>query len=102
MPAAIQSNDLRLRYNSYLPDLANDNDQITIRRSTNALGYLTAWNFALTSGDPMVAETLMSAANKCIEQDIIASSRANQHGGPIRRRGYGSPRGGRGAWAARW
>jgi hypothetical protein len=102
MPGAIQSNDLRIRYNQYLANLNADTDFVLIRRSTNALGYLTAWNYAITSGDPMVAETIMSAANQCIQQMVVRSSRANQHGGPIRRRGYGSPRGGRGAWSARW
>ena len=93
MPAATQSVDIRIRYNAYFPKFVQDGDPILIRRSANTLGYLTAWNYALTSGDALIADKLFQKASALIEQRALRNSRTNQHGGPVRRRGYGRRRG---------
>lgn len=55
---ALQSNDLRLRYNVALPDLAfgtNDSSQVMIFRSDRALAYKIAEIFAEARGSELAA-----------------------------------------------
>lgn len=86
-PAAIQANDLRLRYIAMLPMLVVDTDPVQIRSSINAMAWLTAWQYALTSGDSMIADTCFQGATRFIEQMLVRSARRNQRGSH-RRRGY--------------
>jgi len=95
MPGATFSNDLRIRYNASLTMLTVDTDPVQIRHSLNAMSFLTAWNFAITSGDSMISDTLMSAAKEHISQMCVRGARRNQRGSH-RRQGYGRARGGYG------
>lgn len=91
MPGAMQSNDLRIRYNRIMQEVVYDTDPIPIRNSKDALAYLTAWEYAITSGDSMIAETLMTAAKSFIDQICTLSGRRNQRGSH-RRAGYSARR----------
>lgn len=89
-----QSTDIRLRYDARFPDVSVDSDILQIRGATNVLAYLTAWQFAITSGDSMIADAVFGVAQKMISQMATRNARRNQRGNhrriPWRRaRGYG-------------
>lgn len=88
-----QSKDIRLRYDARIPDVAQDTDPIQIRGAANSLAYLTAWSYAITSGDSEIADTVMAVAKTMIAQMTTRSARRNQRGshrrGSSRARGRG-------------
>jgi hypothetical protein len=74
------SKDIRLRYDARIQDVQFDTDPIQIRGAANALAYLTAWQYAITSGDSMIADTVFNAAKLMIGQMTTRSARRNQRG----------------------
>lgn len=93
MPACTQTNDIRIRYNMILNPLVQDTDPVLIRgNSIDPVAYFTAWSYALTSGDSMIADKLFQAATAFLTQMTLTSSRRNQRGSH-RRAGYGRRRG---------
>ena len=98
-PGAIQSNDILIRYDARFQQLVLDTDPILIRGANNAMAYLTAWQYSITSGDSMVANDVKASAMEFIQQMVIRGTRRNQRGSH-RRRGYGPARGGN--RAGRW
>ena len=97
MPACTQTNDVRIRYNVILNPLVQDTDSVLIRNSTDPIAYFTAWSYALTSGDSMIADKLFQSGTAFLTQMMLVSSRRNQRGSH-RRAGYGRRRG-FGTWA---
>lgn len=99
MVGATQVNDLRLRYNSVLPDLVDGTSPVLIVRCDRALAYMVVAEFALSRGSPAV-EALVAKADDCIGKMTNRTARKKQRGSH-RRTPYGSAQGS-GAWGSSW
>lgn len=84
MPGSLSTEDIRMSYLAYLPDLTDGTSPIQIRRATNALAYLTAAEFALARGSA-AAESLREIGIQMIEQMATRTARAKQRGSHRRR-----------------
>ena len=88
-----QSLDIRLRYMALLNPVASDSDPLPIRDGVDAVAYLTAWQYCMTSGDPMIAEKIEQAAMAIIKDMTTSNTRRQQRGSHRRqswRRGRGT------------
>ena len=74
LPGAIQSNDLRLRYQSQGLQFVLPSDSVQIRGGTNMLANLLAAIFT-HSRNPMMAQTFGAAGDKMIDQIATMSTR---------------------------
>lgn len=91
MVGATQINDLRLRYNSILPDLVDGDSPVLVLRSDRALAYALVAEWAGARGSPMAA-ALVAKANECIGKMTNRTARKKQRGSH-RRMPYGSSQG---------
>ncbi|MBU6231677.1 hypothetical protein KGP36_03330 [Patescibacteria group bacterium] len=92
MPGATQSNDVRLRYTSTLPQFSSVNDTLYFRGATGCLAYYMVSSY-LSSKNPDAAKMAESRAAERLNQIVTRSSRMKQREA-ISRRSYGNPRGG--------
>lgn len=97
MPGAMQTNDLKLRYKRFLPDIAQTDgtNPIPIIRCAVALAYLVIDIFATGRGSTML-QKFQTEKEDAIKQVINTTSRKKQREN-FRRRPY-SQRGRRWAW----
>jgi len=94
MPGASMTNDIRMRYVSYSPELTGPTSVVPFRRSAMAIAFMTAWCFTNPRGNAQ-AGTLMDMASKEIDQIVASSTRKRQRRG-VQKRAYGSGGGARG------
>lgn len=87
MIGALQLNDIRMRYLSYLPKLVGPTDPVKIFRSVNAMAFLTAAAFAAARGSPL-ADSFRSQADVFISNIASRTARRKQRGSH-RRQPYG-------------
>jgi len=85
-PGATQANDIRLRYEAVLADLAATTDPVQIRGAQNVMAYFVAAMFANARGSPQ-AKAFDDAGSHALEQMFSRSARRQQHT-PHRRRPF--------------
>lgn len=92
-PGALQDTQIRLRYQSFLPDLIDQNDFILIRGAQECIAQGAAALAAGSRGSPM-AEKMDNLFNDSVEDVIVENVRTNQSTGKRRRpfRGGGGRR----------
>ena len=86
-PGATQSNDLRIRYWSFLADLATVNDSVLIFDAANCLAHKLGKQFGSARGSPLAQ--YMAAEEQRYLQQIVARTARKKQRGQHRRRPYG-------------
>ena len=87
---ATQSNDIRVRYESVLPDVAQGSDMIQLRGAQDALAYYAA-SLAAQSRGSAAARDFYSAGEEALRKILVRSVRRQQHS-MHRRKPYGRQR----------
>src|SRR5271166_6197219 len=98
MPGATQTNDLQIRYFTYLPELTDGTSPVLILRSAQALAYFTAYQFGNSRGSalaPNLYEKAMGQVDKMINRTTKRSNRGNHRRIPFGRQSRAS---GWGTW----
>jgi hypothetical protein len=90
LPGATMTNDIRMRYVSYSPELTGPDSIVPFRRSAIAIAFMTAWCFSNPRGNQQ-AQTLFEMAKNEIDQIVSSSTRKRQRRATSKR-----PYGGRG------
>ena len=80
---ATQSNDVRLRYESVLPDVVQGSDTIQLRGAQDAIAFLAAALAAQSRGSPQ-AQVFDAAGNEALRKILVRGTRRQQH--TLRRR----------------
>jgi hypothetical protein len=83
MPGIIQSNDIRLRFTSTLPQFVSTDDILYFRGATGALAYKTLAAY-MGSKDPVAAQTAMGEATMRVGQLTNRSGQQKQTDGVTR------------------
>ena len=91
MVGSVNEQDIRLRYNSWLPDLYDGTSEVLIVRSSNALAYMMVAAFAASRGSP-ISTNLRGQAAEYIAKLTGRTSRRKQRASH-RRRPYGQAQG---------
>ena len=84
---ATQSNDIRLRYESVLPDVVQGTDTIQLRGAQDSIAFYAAALAAQSRGSPQ-ARVFASAGDEAIRKILVRGTRRQQHA-MHRRRPYG-------------
>ena len=84
---ATQSNDIRLRYESVLPDVVQGSDTIQLRGAQDAIAFFAAALAAQSRGSPQ-AQTFVAAGTEALRKILVRGTRRQQHS-MHRRRPYG-------------
>ncbi|HUJ40844.1 MAG TPA: hypothetical protein VLW54_09880 [Candidatus Acidoferrales bacterium] len=84
---ATQSNDIRLRYESVLPDVAQGSDTLQLRGAQDAIAFYAAALAAQSRGSPFAGQ-LASAGDQALRKILVRGTRRQQHS-MHRRRPYG-------------
>jgi hypothetical protein len=79
MVGSTRTNDIRMRYAAYLPELSDGTSTVQIRGAENALAYLTIAEFSAARGSPL-AEDYREQAAEFIVQIIDYTVRQKQRG----------------------
>lgn len=87
---ATQSNDIRIRYESVLPDVAQGTDSIQLRGAQDALAYFAAALAAKSRGSAAAGD-FDAAGEEALRKILVRSVRRQQHT-MHRRRPYGRRR----------
>lgn len=87
-PGATQSNDLRIRYWSFLADIAAVADPILIFDAANCLAHKLGKQFGSARGSPL-AQYMAAEEQRYLQQMVARTARKKQRG-QHRRRPYGS------------
>jgi hypothetical protein len=77
LPGASMTNDIRMRYVSYSPELTGPTSIVPFRRSAIAIAFMTAWCFSNPRGNAQ-AQTLYDMAKQEIDQIISSTTRKKQ------------------------
>jgi hypothetical protein len=91
-PGATMTNDVRMRYVSYSPELTSPASIVPFRRSAIAIAFMTAWCFSNPRGNAQ-ANTLYEMAKTEMDQIVSSTTRKKQRKASSKR-AYG----GRGGW----
>lgn len=91
LPGATMTNDIRMRYVSYSPELTGPTSVVPFRRSAIAIAFMTAWCFAAPRGAAN-APSLMDMAKVEIDQIVSSTTRKKQRSG-VSKRAYGGSTG---------
>jgi len=83
-PGAQATNDVRMRYVSYSPELTGPTSVVPFRRSAIAIAFMTAWCFSVPRGS-VQAQTLLEMAKNEIDQIVSSTVRRKQRRGSSRR-----------------
>jgi hypothetical protein len=84
LPGASQSNELRLRYIAYFPELTDANSVVVYPRMAVALAYMTAYCFAQARGSAQ-APAMQSMAQNELDQIVSQTTRKKQRKGASKR-----------------
>ena len=84
---ATQSNDIRLRYESVLPDVAQGSDTLQLRGAQDVIAFFAAALAAQSRGSPQ-APNLAAAGTEALRKILVRGTRRQQHS-MHRRRPYG-------------
>ena len=84
---ATQSNDIRLRYESVLPDVAQGSDTIQLRGAQDAIAFYAAALASQSRGSPF-SQQFASAGDEALRKILVRGTRRQQHS-MHRRRPYG-------------
>jgi hypothetical protein len=95
-PGFTQTNDIRIRYDKYFPDLTGPTSVIPYPRMAIALAYMTAYVFANARGD-QAAGGLKGDAYEQLDNIVSSSIRKRQRQG-VSRRAYGGGTNGTRRW----
>jgi hypothetical protein len=87
MLGATQSNDIRIRYESVLPDVVQGTDTIQLRGAQDSIGFLAAALAAQSRGSPQ-ARDFDAAGDEALRKILVRGTRRQQHA-MHRRRPYG-------------
>jgi hypothetical protein len=93
MPGAVQSNDIRLRYNGSLAMFVSTDDILYFRGATGALAYYMVSSY-LASKNPQASQQAESRAKERLSQITTRNARMKMNRENSGRRSYGNPRGG--------
>jgi hypothetical protein len=94
LPGATQTNDIRMRYISYSPELTGPTSVVPFRRSALAIAFMTAWCFSRPRGATEAA-ALLDMAKFEMDQIVSSTTRKKQRQG-VQKRAYGNDSGGTG------
>ena len=83
-PGATQSNDLRMRYWSFLPDIALSTDTIQIFDAANCLAHKLGKEFGSARGSPL-AQYMAAESDRYLQQIVNRTARKKQRGQHRRR-----------------